>query len=363
MAAKSKDPYELFKSKIEEAIEDLDKDSVAEDISNNVDWEELAKEVMAEDADLRQKLKNKLAQLIGEKIDEAESFEDLTGDDEFDFLQHLPEGEEIGDFVSGLLEQGQPLRKKLEEKLIELVSDQISNASDFEELTGDEDFRWFDNLPDDFSLSKIIAELIESDKELKDKLRAKLRDLVIEDIDEKMDTDDIPDWSDLLEMLDVEETIRQLAKEDSELKEKLLKEIRTLIENKIENELDEDSLPDDLLEKMDLSTEVKLVLADRDFRDQISAQLQKMIREYILQTVNQGNLGTQLAEKVKENPEFSTILDRQVNDMMRNPDLITSIKSTIKERLTSDPEVGQKIMGAVFEEVARSIVAKLFKGY
>jgi hypothetical protein len=362
MAAK-KDPYDLFKSKIEEAIEELDKDSVAEDIHEAVDWSELTQEILREDAEVQKKLKDKFAQLIGEAIEGASDFEDLTGDGDFDFLQHLPDGKDIGAFVSELLEQGQPLRKKLEEKIVELVGSQISEASDFEELTGDDEFRWFDNLPRGFSLESTVADLLKSDEKLLEKLRGKLRELVIEDIDDNMSTDDIPDWSDLLEMLGIEERIRKMVEEDEELKEKLLAEIRSLIKSKIENELDEDSLPEDLWQKMNLSAEVGQVLADRDFRGQISDQLQKMIREFIMTTVRQGELGKQLAEKVKMNPEFGLILDRQINEVMRNPELIQSIKDTIHDRMTSDPEVGQKIMGAVFEEIARGIVAKLLKGY
>jgi|GEM_PF-3587567 len=357
-----KDLIDKLLDKIEEAIEGLGEDAIVDDINEAVDWREIVKEIIAEDQAIKKKLKDKVIQLIGDKIDEAESFEDLTGEDKFDFLQHLPNGDDIESIISKLLVPGQSLRKRLETKIIELAGGQIDEANDFEDLTGRDDLNWHEYLPPDWSFTKIIAELLESDKELKDKLKEKLQELTLDKLD-SLDEGDMPEWEEFAAMLGINDIIRQIINESDEVKEKLTEEIRSLINTKIEEGLDDDNLPDDFLKNLDLSTEVKLVLADRDFRNQISEQLQKMIREFIMHTVNQGSLGAQLAEKVKENPEFSSILDRQVNDMMRNPELIMSIKGTIKERLTSDPEVGQKIMGAVFEEVARGIVAKIFKGY
>jgi hypothetical protein len=351
-----------FGERIEEAIDNLEDDALSDDIREAVDWSELVKEIIREDPAIKKKIRDKVTELIESHLENADGLGELAGDDDFDFLQHLPDGGDIGTFISKLLESGQPLRKKLEAKLVELVGNQIDGSDTFEELTGDDDFNWYDHLPEDWSIVKVIAELLESDKELRNKLKEKLQELALEKLD-NLDEDDMPEWEEFAEMLGINDIIRQIINESNEVKEKLTEEIRGLIHTKIEEGLEEDSLPDDLMEKMDLSTEVKLVLADREFRAQISEQLQKMIREFIVQTVNQGSLGAQLAEKVKDNPEFSSILDRQVNDMMRNPELILGIKSTIKERLTSDPEVGQKIMNAVFEEVARGIVAKLFKGY
>jgi hypothetical protein len=351
-----------FGERIEEAIDNLEDDALSDDIREAVDWSELVKEIIREDPAIKKKIRDKVTELIESYLDNAEDLGELAGDSDFNFLDHLPNGDDIGTYISKLLEPGQPLRKKLEVKLVELVGSQIDDASDFEELTGDGDFNWYDHLPEGWSLAKIIAELLESDKELKDKLKEKLQELTLDKLD-NLDEADMPEWEEFAEMLGINDIIRQIINESDEVKKKLTEEIRGLIHTKIEEGLDEDNLPDDFLKNLDLSTEVKLVLADREFRAQISEQLQKMVREFILQTVKGGDIGKELAAKVQGNQEFTALLDRQVSEMMRNPELIAGIKNTIKERLTSDPEVGQKIMGAVFEEVARGIVAKLFKSY
>jgi hypothetical protein len=351
-----------FGDRIEEAIDQLDDDVISDDIREAVNWSELVKEIIREDPAIKKKIRDKVTELIESHLENADDLGELAGDEDFDFLQHLPDGGDIGTFISKLLESGQPLRKKLEAKLVELVGNQIDGADTFEELTGDEDFNWYDHLPEDWSLAKIIAELLESDKELKDKLKEKLQELTLDKLD-SLDEDDMPEWEEFSAMLGINDIIRQIINESDEVKEKLTEEIRGLINTKIEEGLDEDNLPDDFLKNLDISTEVTLVLADRDFRAQISEQLQNMVREFILQTVKSGDIGKELAAKVQGNQEFTALLDRQVSEMMRNPELITGIKNTIKDRLTSDPEVGQKIMGAVFEEVARGIVTKLFKSY
>ena len=114
---------------------------------------------------------------------------------------------------------------------------------------------------------------------------------------------------------------------------------------------------------MDISAEVSRVLADRDFRAQVAEKLQEAIRNFIMRMVRGNGLGNRLTEKVEANPEFNSLLERQVSEIMRNPELISTIRSTIMERLAKDPAIGQKLMNIFFEGMAKFLVGKMIKDF
>lgn len=352
----------IFGEKIEEAINNLDGDVLADDISEAVDWQELVRTAIAEDPDIRKKLKDKVAELVETRIKGVNDFDDLVGDDDFDWLGCLPKGEGVEDIVSKLLEPGGLLRKKLEEKITRLIEGDIDNTEDFEGLTGDSDFNWYEYLPDDWDIGKTIAELLESDEELKEKLGEKVQELFLARID-NLDNDDMPDWDDFLEILQIGERIREILGSSDELKEKLTNRIKELVDSRIQDGLDEDAIPADFLEAVDISAEVSQVLADRDFRAQVAEKLQGAIKSFIMCMVQGSGLGNKLTEKIEANPEFNSLLERQVGEIMRNPGLVSTIRSTIMERLAKDPAVGQKLMNVFFEEVARSLASKMIRDF
>ena len=215
----------IFGEKIEEAVNGLGEDALADDISEAVDWQELVRTIIAEDPDIRKKLKDKAVELVEAHLTEVNDFEDLVGDDGFNWLECLPKGEGVESIVSKLLEPGGPLRKKLEEKIARLIEGDVNNAEDFEGLTGDSDFNWYEDLPGDWDIGKVIAELLDSDEKLKEKLRGKVQELFLAKID-TLDDDDMPDWDDFLEILQIEEKVRGILGSSDELKGKLTNRIK-----------------------------------------------------------------------------------------------------------------------------------------
>lgn len=352
----------IFGEKIEEAISGLDGDVLADDISEVVDWRELIRTVIAEDPDIRKKLKDKVVELVEARIKEVNDFDDLIGDDDFNWLECLPKSEGVESIVSKLLEPGGLLRKKLEEKITRLIEGGIDNTEDFEGLTGDSDFNWYECLPKDWDIEKVIAELLESDEELKEKLREKVQELFLAKLD-TLDDDDMPDWDDFLGTLQIKERIHEILGSSDELKEKLTNRIKELVNSRIQDGLDGDALPADLLETVDISAEVNQVLADRNFRAQLAEKLQEAITNFTMRLVRGSGLEGKLKEKVEANPEFNFLLEHQVGEMMRNPELISTIRNTITERLAKDPAVGQKLMDIFFEGMARFLVGKMIKDF
>ncbi len=352
----------IFGEKIEGAIDGLGVDALTEDISEAVDWQELVRTVITEDPDIRKKLKDKIAELVEDHLKEVNNFEDLVREDDFDWLGCLPKGEGIEDIVSKLLEPGGLLRKKLEEKITRLIEKSIDETEDFEGLTGDSDFSWYECLPGNWDIGKVITELLKSDEGLKEKLKEKVQELFLARVD-GLDDDDMPGWDDFLEILEIEEKVRGILGSSDELKEKLTSRIKELVGSRIQDGLDEGALPGDFLEAMDISAEVTRVLADRDFRAQVAEKLQGAIRNFIMRIVQGSGLEDKLTEKVGADPEFNSLLERQVSEIMRNPELIFAIRSTIVERLAKDPAVGQKLMNMFFEGMARFLVGKMIKDF
>ncbi len=295
----------IFGEKIEGAIDGLDGDALADDISEAVDWQELIRTAVAEDPDIR---------------------------------------------------------KKLKDKIVKLIEARIKEANDFEDLAGDSDFDWREYLPRDWDIGKIITELLESDEELKEKLREKVQELFLAKLD-TLDDDDMPDWDDFLGTLQIEERIREILGSSDELKEKLTSRIRELVNSRIQDGLDEDVLPADLLETVDISAEVNQVLADREFRAQLAEKLREAIENFTMRLVRGSGLEGKLKEKIEVNPEFNSLLERQVGEMMRNPELISIIRNTIMERLAKDSAVGQKLMDIFFEGMAKFLVSKMIKDF
>ncbi len=349
-----------FSERIGEAIDGLGEEVFAEGISEAVDWGELVQEVMTQDPGIKEKLKSKVAELLGSYIENAENLGDLVGDDSFDWSEHL-EGESIEGIISPLFKAGGPLRKKLEEKIAQLIGGDIDNAEDFGGLTGG-DFNWFEYLPEGWDIGKIIAELLESDEKLGEKFRGKVRETLLVRIDD-LEEDDLPGWSDFLDMVQIKERISEVLGSSDELKEKLTDRLRELIDSKIKEDLDEDAIPEDFLETLDIADEVKRALADHDFRAQLAEKLQEAVRGLIMRAIKDGYFEGKLAEEVRTNPELNSLVERQVGEMMQNARLVSAVSNAISERLARDPTVGQRLMNAFFDKVAESLVAKMTRGF
>lgn len=347
-----------FGERIEEAIGGLEEDALAEDVQEAVDWRELVKVILAEDPAIKQKLRDKITELVGNHIDNADSLSELVGNDNFDFLQCLPKGTDVETLVSELLEPGQALRTALEHKIAELIGSKIEEASDFEELTGDSDFDWLEHLPKSWSIEKMITELLGADEEIKKKVRAKVQELTLDKLD-SLDDDEMPEWEDMLEILQIEKRVREIVESSDEVKSKIAERIRELIASKIEEEFEDDETAGDVLKALDVPAEIRRILSDHQFKIQVLDQLAVAIRKFILEMVQQGDLGAELSEKIGSNPDFQVLLDRQVSEMLRDPELVAALKSSIKTRITNDSSLGRKLLDAVLAQVASSLIDKL----
>ncbi len=348
-----------FSDKVSEAIDGLDDEVGVEEIRDAINWDELAKVVVREDPRIQKKLRDKVAKLIEEQIDTADSLGELINDDDFEFLEHLPEGSTVESIIASLFQPEGKLAKHLKERATELITEEITEASNLEDLFGDATFTWTEHLPQDFTFEAVMADVLASNSKVRKQLTDRLQALVCENID-ALDDSDLPDWEVFRPLLNLEARIGECLT-TPEMQALLTGRVHELLKQQIENSLDEEGLPDNWSELVDVQGEINRQLNDRSVRAELAGKLETAVRELMLGLPERESFQVDVGRKVELNLQFQNLVNRQISDLLENDKIVALLRGSIEEHLRADRRTGERLLNAFFDSVAQSLVEKMLK--
>lgn len=352
-----------FEEKLLEGIEGVfsDEDSVEEmtqGIKDNVDLSAIIGELCNEDDEIKVVLKSKVRALLKEKISTFKSLDEFYDDDD-DMWSAIREGSNVAEVVDGLLGEGGELHDGLKDKIKDLAKGKIDAIESLEEFYDDEDDMW-SVIRESAKINDVIEKLFEENKELQDKLKDKIGELVVEKIDNNLDEGDLPDWDDFAELLKIEDLIKSILDQKDDVRKLLVDKLKEIIEEHIDNNIDDDDLPKNINEILGMTDGIETILQDPDFRQTVNSGLRKKIQEMILRLVSDNGDNLNLKDKVCEHAGVKRIIERQLDDLMMDAQFATQLKESTKKKLLENKDLSNSLANMLFEGLAKNMVDKIF---
>ncbi|KKR87618.1 MAG: hypothetical protein UU35_C0002G0119 [Candidatus Uhrbacteria bacterium GW2011_GWC2_41_11] len=333
----------------------MDHDDLVQAIRDSIDISEVVSEIYQEDPELRQAVKKKIRDLFLRELEVCDSLEAFTGDD-YAISEYLPEDLSVERVVSAALEPDGDagFRDKVTTRIKDLFSKELENCDSLEAFTGD-DYAISEYLPEDF-VSNTLTELFTNNQEAKKELLERMRHLLDGEIS-NIDSDSLPEWKELRELLDIDEAIKKISKED-EIRAKVLDALRETVRVYIEENLDSSDLPDDFTDKLFTIAPIDQLLSDREFRRQITDLLVNALRQLTVDQLE--DVDSELNQRLLTSGALLAIT-RQMEDLVHNPEVQHRIKETLQNQFHSDRHFVELLVQGLMNELSKTMINRLFE--
>lgn len=167
-----------FKKIIADGDRVYEDEDIVDAIRDNVDIDDLAKEIVAEDPEIKEALRDKVRELILQDIENIDDINDIINGDLGDFFPDLEP------MVSELLVSNDEIRKALEEAINKSVVDAIEDL-DYEELGIGKAFEKFD-------FASFASDAMRYGN-LEDLMRRRVLEVAKEYVEDYFSPDDLPE--------------------------------------------------------------------------------------------------------------------------------------------------------------------------
>lgn len=262
--------------------------------------------------------------------------------DEDELQEAIEEAIDLKKIVQDILGEDPDVHQKLREKVKEGLIDLIDRLDEIEFNDGDS---FEGHLMENLDLAKELKTVISTDEELKKDLYEKIKEAAENHID-NMDTDDLVDWDDLRKMIAIPALCRQAL--DSEAVQNVLKEkTEALIEQYVGNNLDEDDLPEDIMERVGVPEQIKKVLEDKESKERIERGLGKVMQQLVFNVISERH--SELTKILLANSAFSSLMSREISRLMRDEKVVNRISDEMRRVLLGQEEkrkgLGERVIG------------------
>ncbi|MFC1598900.1 hypothetical protein ACFL2U_02770 [Patescibacteria group bacterium] len=278
---------------------------------------------------------------------------DLDGDELKDAITQNIDLEEL---VGEVMEEDDEVKAALKAKIKQLLIAEINEISELSDL--DDDFNLVNNLPEDYSLESIVGDLISTDSEIQTLLKKEILKAVKSDIEENLDSSHIPEWDDLKDLLGLEEQIKEMIQSD-EIRALFHKELKGFVK-KYFADYDEDNLPDEFWSEF-LPTEVTKLLGSDEFQQAAKEELQKTLKANIIEILAESGHNSTVWQNISDNEQLTDTLTQKMSELLADREVVASLKQTIKEKLETDDRLTTRLINQIFEKMAEKIVSRLFR--
>jgi hypothetical protein len=265
---------------------------------------------------------------------------------------------EFSEIVSELLSDDEEVKDVLKQKVRELLLKQIMAVESLEDFYEDGDDMHTD-LRDAINVSELMDEMFKSDEELMAQARNKVKELIRKQVEDNLDSDDLPDWDELVDLMCLEDLVKEILKQDEVvvmIREKMIE----LLKSYIEEDIDADKLPDNLNEMLDIDAQIKQLLDDREFRGRINEKLNTVLETEVIGYIEDEDSGFDIREQFLNNPEVKLMAGVQVDFFLRDQSVLEKLKDSLKTKLMKDSFVIESFTQLMFEAMAKQLAERLF---
>ncbi|MCX6745158.1 MAG: hypothetical protein NTX82_06565 [Candidatus Parcubacteria bacterium] len=256
--------------------------------------------------------------------------------DEGELKEAIKENLDLSEMAKEILEE-EEVKDKIKAKLRGMILDEIQSAKTLEDITGDDDFDIWGKEDDDSGLKEMCKNMIKEDEELQDALKIKLRKILVNQI-KNLDDDDVfgqdseGNEISLADLINREEQLKALLQSE-ELQKKLAEILQALLVKHIEElELDDENIPEDELDELVKQTLKALLQTE---------EIQKLIKETF-------------------QPQFVDHIEKlELDDDDIPEDMIDGQVAQALKTYLEDPEGQKKIQDKIAEDIESAILDKV----
>ena len=300
-----------------------------------------------------------LGKLILGKV--AEALEDYLNEDDGkeEIIQGIRDNVNIADIVGELIEEDDELKEVLRKKVKALLLKNIESIESLSDLYDDEDEMHTD-IRNGLDISTMVKELLEADEELRDKAKKAIKILIEDQIKDNLDSNDMPDWDEFLELIGLNEFIKEISTHD-DIKKIFTEKLRKELGEYIEENLDSSDFPENINELLEIPSRVEALLKDPDFKEDVSEKMRKEIRDIISKLITGKYGDLDLGSSVMAHPEMKKVVGRQTDELLRDTQFIDGLRETIKTRLINNEKLRDDLIDKMFAAIAHGMVERFLQ--
>ncbi len=302
--------------------------------------------VKAQNGTWNERLVNTIAEKLTEYFDET------------DVIEALNEEIDLEELVKEIIDEDPTIRQSYRAKVKDLLLDQIKGLESFEDI--DDSFDPFDHLPEGFQLDDIVEDLFKNDEDLKKKLGDSISELLKEAI-ESIDESDLPEWSEIWEMLNLGELIKGLVGNDSELEGMIVGKIKEAIEEQIDQDWNSEEFADAIHEALQLDQLVPEILRDRVFLQGLMPKLKDSIAEDVVRLYSGADEDSGLYQIIKDDPNLKAITQYQLQELLRDQTFISKVEGIIRSQMLTNDRLAKFLMDNMFGEMAKLFATRMLQ--
>lgn len=337
---------------IEEEIQDGDE--LKDAIKEQIDWEDVAKDMMA-DPEVKKQILEQARQLVIKLIKEADSVGDLSNDSDFNLIDKAFGDNGFAEFVSNDKE----IREIVESRVRQLAkkeikdNEELSNFATSNDTDDDDNIKWGEII---FGAKGGLVDLFKTDEDLRNTAKDMVRKQLLLVI-KKFDDSDMPEWEDIIEALDVKKIIAGLLKEDEVLAEvKAL--IKEALSEEIKNNIDSDVLPGDFSETH-VAPIIQQILENPGEAREFQEKLKEVLSGDIVSRITDNS--EFLRSVLSENKNVQTLIDRVLDSIFDDKKTLENLKNGIKRRLNDEGEISDMLFKKLISVFTDRLIDKLLK--
>lgn len=288
--------------------------------------------------------------VVSKLLEVVEEDFDMDSDD---LIQAIKDNVDVGDVIGDMFREDPEFQSAVKKKIQSLFLQELENCDNLEELMGSDDYLTT-YLPDDF-VTTTLTDLFVNNEEAKKELQEKMKSLVESGIN-NFDSDNLPEWDELVKLLNIEEVLKKVIQED-EIRIKTEEAFRDIVKEWIDENLDTNALPGDFTDKLLAIAPIDRLLSDMDFRRQIVDLLVNAVKQLAVNQLQDSD--SELNQKLLASGALSAIA-RQMEDLVRDPEVQRRVKETLKDQLRSDGRLTGVLVQGLMSELSKTLVSRLF---
>lgn len=317
-------------------IEEMDDNKLKDALREGISLEEIVREILQEDNSFRTALKKKISETLAEIVNRIDEF-DFDGETFEDLIKiHIDFRQMIETLIDSDSEVKQAIRDKVKKVLIEGL----------ENLT-EEDLPDWENILEVLGINDIIKR-ISQDVEFQSDFSQKIRELLDSDIENNLDYDDMPEWEKLMELVGIHDFIKTVSK-SADFQIMLKQKIGEFLADTVSGKLNEGDLPKDYPEIIGLNDQIRSLLTNKETKQYIGAKLQETLKTMLLNLAS--GRSPVFASILENNPTLKSLFSRQVAELSRDPKFASRIRSQLKYKLT-----GKEDLGMIAERLLKGVL-------
>lgn len=249
------------------------------------------------------------------------------------------------------------------EKLIDRIKDSLGDAVD--EIDDDE---IKEAIGEHIDLPEIVGELMTEDSDVQEALKKKVKQLLIDEINNIDDGDDMDNFlkddatweTETQSIFGIEEILKELIDGDDKIQRDLKKKVKELVVSHIE-ELSDDDLPDmdELLQKLNFQEMMETMMSDPSFQKELTEVLERSAKKTVISMAKSGD--NKIEKAVREHPQIQDIINNQVENLLRDSAFLNDLRKVLMVKVSDTPDLHKALLTTMFSKVVEQLVDNMFR--